>query len=179
MINGRDLTGLRKLLVNADLIVLTVGVAPVMEWVDTGKLCIVDKYRPLLEEKRISQRFTTSEENCQNIVNIVNMLKSQNPCAQICVTLSPVPLMAAVGDTSVVERDALSKSILKVAIEEARKESDFFYWPAFEVVKWITPHIPPDAEYQAYGSDDLNSRHVSRWLIDVIVQEFIDAMFED
>ncbi len=178
VVGGRDLSGLKDLVCGADLIVLTVGVAPVMEWTDTGKLCVVEKYRALLEAKRIRQRFTTVEENRGNIVDIVGMLKSHNPRANVCVTLSPVPLIAAVGGGSVVERDALSKSILKVAIDEARKESEFFYWPAFEAVKWIAPHVLPDTGYQAYGIDDNNSRHVSRWLVDIIVREFMNAVFE-
>ena len=178
VIGGRDLSGLKDLLCAADLIVLTVGVAPVMEWSDTGRLCIVEKYGTLLKEKRIRQRFTTVDENRDNIADIVAMLKSHNPGARICITLSPVPLIAAVEGSSVVERDALSKSILKVAIEEARKESEFFYWPSFEAVKWIAPHILPDTGYQAYGDDDKNSRHVSRWLVDIIVQEFINTVFD-
>lgn len=179
VINGRDISGLKDLLLDADLIVLTVGVAPIVEWVDTGKLCIADKYRPLLEEKRIRQRFTTVEENRQNIAYMVNMLRSHNPKVNICVTLSPVPLLAAVDGRSPIERDALSKSILKLSIEEARKDSNFFYWPSFEAVKWVAPHIAPEANYLAYGAEDKNSRHASRWLIDVIVQEFMNAVFVD
>lgn len=177
VLEERDLSPLRDMLGQAGLIVLTVGVAPIMEWVDSGRLCIVEKYRPLLEAKRICQRFTTVAENARNLVEIFQLLKAHNPGVQVCVTLSPVPLNAAVDGGSVIERDLYSKSILKVAIEEARQQAEFFYWPSFEAVKWVAPHIPHGSEYQAFGGDDLNSRHVSAWLIDVIVQEFLHAVF--
>ncbi len=174
-----DIRQLKTSLCEADLIVLTVGVAPIMEWVDTGQLCITDKYRPLLKEGRIRQRFTTVEENKNNIVNIVGLIRKHNPDVSLCITLSPVPLQAALEGESVIERDLLSKSTLKLAIDQAGAEADFFYWPSFEAVKWVAPHVPSGLQYQSFGADDNNSRHVSRWIIDIVVAEFVAAVFSD
>ena len=65
-----------------------------------------------------------------------------------------------------------------MAIEEASKVVDFTYWPSFEVVKWVAPHLNPNMNFQAFGVPDNNSRHVSRWLVDEITKSFIDHVFE-
>jgi hypothetical protein len=46
--------------------------------------------------------------------------------------------------------------------------ADVFYWPSFEIVRWLAPHVSP-----AYGADDGLSRHVNRALVDLIVKLFL------
>jgi len=170
---------IRKAVQNAALIVLTVGVSPVTEWKEMGRLCLSDRYKELFERGEVVQRFTTVEENRDNIVAIVEIIRERNPSADVFVTLSPVPLLGVADGSSVVSRDVISKSTLRLAIDEAAKQCKFIYWPSFEVVKWIAPHVTGDLNYQAYAEDDKNSRHVSKWLIDIITSKFIEYTFED
>lgn len=66
--------------------------------------------------------------------------------------------------------DCLSKSTLRVAIAEHMKEatSGVFYWPSFEMVRWIGAHTGP-----AYGQDDNLTRHVNKSLVALIVDKFL------
>lgn len=81
-------------------------------------------------------------------------------------------------DKSVLERDVVSKSTIRLTIEEAQKCVEFTYWPSFEVVKWLSPHISPSVDFQAFGDPDNNSRHVTRWIVDEITKLFIEHVFD-
>ena len=54
----------------------------------------------------------------------------------------------------------------------ARSSEGVLYWPSFEIVRWLGPHFG-GALPDVYGADDGNSRHVSAWLVDEIVGEFL------
>lgn len=174
-----NLDVLRSEVLAASVIVLTVGVSPVSEWVNSGKLCLAEKLKPLFTEGKIRQRFTSVDENKENLVAIVNLLNEFNPRCQIFITLSPVPLVGVADNSSVFKKDVISKSTLRLAIEQASEEVEFTYWPSFEVVKWMAPHVPLSSNYQAFGEDDMDSRHVSAWLIDTIVDKFIERVFTE
>ena len=46
------------------------------------------------------------------------------------------------------------------------------YWPSFEIVRWLGVHYTrPEAP--VFGAEDGNTRHVSTWLVDMIVELFI------
>lgn len=119
-------------------------------------------------------RFSSVKENADNIERIVALLHSMSPKVEVFVTLSPVPLIGVPSGQSVLERDVISKSTIRLAIEEASKSAAFTYWPSFEVVKWLAPHVQPSMNFQAFGDPDNNSRHVSRWLVDEIIKSFIE-----
>ncbi len=119
-------------------------------------------------------RFSSVQENSNNLIKIIETLRVISPEIKVFVTLSPVPLIGVPENKSVLERDVVSKSTIRLAIEEAQNHVEFTYWPSFEVVKWISPHISPSVNFQAFGDPDNNSRHVSRWVVDEITQSFID-----
>ena len=169
---------LYKIIQQSKIIVLTFGVSPLV----INKKSKIPIFKKNLKEnfatKEVEMVFTSVKENKENIVNIVKKLRNISPSIEIYITLSPVPLIGVLKEASVLERDVISKSTLRLAIEEARKEIVFKYWPSFEVVKWIPSHLAPNLEYQAFGASDNNSRHVSRWLIDAITQSFIEHTIE-
>ncbi len=165
----------------ADAIIVTIGVALAFFSKDAATqretLYLAKSYRKPLAAGEIHQRITSVAENRREIEAIYDLLRSANPTAKIILTLSPIPLVGAALGQSVVSADVLSKSTLRCAMDEAQKTRDFLYWPSFELVKWIAPHIEPDTSYLAYGCDDGNSRHASRWLTNRIVGEFCDYLF--
>ncbi len=100
-------------------------------------------------------RQTSVAENEQNILAIVELIRSTNPTAPIVLTLSPVPLKATFRHISCVT-DCVSKSVLRVAIDNvmSMEPDDVWYWPSFEVVRWAGAHFP----WRAYGTDTPRNR---------------------
>jgi GSCFA family len=90
-------------------------------------------------------------------------------------TLSPVPLKGTFGGISCLSADAVSTSILRVALDTvmAGRYPSVHYWPSYEIVKWVGAHV----SWPAYGLDDEKSRHVTRRLISQIVDAFVEAFY--
>lgn len=62
-------------------------------------------------------------------------LKSVNPGVKVLLTVSPVPLIATFENAHVLASTTYSKSVLRVAAEGARRESDWVdYFPSFEII---------------------------------------------
>ena len=90
-------------------------------------------------------------------------------------TLSPVPLKATFREISCMSADCVSKSVLRVAIDQvmADRPAGVYYWPSFEIVKSAGPSLP----WPAYGFDDRNPRHVTRYLVSEIVDAFVESFY--
>lgn len=182
LFDGDDMTQrlafLRQLIGRAKVVVVTVGVSPLVVDKKSGQTIYRKSLKDAFARGDVEMRFSSVLENADNIKHIVALLKSMSPQVEVFVTLSPVPLIGVPSGLSVLERDVVSKSTIRLAIEEAAKTASFTYWPSFEVVKWLAPHLDPNKNFQAFGDPDNNSRHVSRWLIDEITKSFIDNVIE-
>jgi hypothetical protein len=124
----------------------------------------------LLNEKDF--RTTTVAENVFNIRRIVTLIRSLNADIQIVFTVSPVPLYSTFEYSSAIVADCVSKSTLRAAIDEFMKSEPhgIYYWPAFEVVRWLGAYHGP-----MYGAEDGTSRHVSEQVIAAIVKKFVEV----
>ena len=176
-INER-LARLHGLLLTAKMVVITVGVSPIVVDRQTGSPLYLQDLKSKFESNEADMRFTTVAENSANIVNIIKILRAISPEISPFITLSPVPLIGVPTGRSVLERDVISKSTIRLAIEDARSHVDFTYWPSFEAVRWLAPHIDPKLGFQAFGDPDNNSRQVSRWLVDEITKSFIEHVID-
>jgi hypothetical protein len=101
------------------------------------------------DAKRHGFRVTTVEENLDNLRAIVRLVRAHcAPSASIVFTLSPVPLAATFRGVACVTANAVSKSVLRVAVDELLREngvgygsgataeqSKLYYWPAYEMIK--------------------------------------------
>ena len=98
-----------------------------------------------------------------------------NPDAPVVLTLSPVPLMATFRDVSCITADAVSKSVLRVALDQVMRDGreGVYYWPSYEVVKWVGPHL----DWPAYGLHNRKPRDVSKKLVAAIIDAFVDAYY--
>jgi GSCFA family len=155
----------------ADLIVYTVGVAPCFFEAATGKFVMPERTEAVLGavRGRYVFRTTTVEENHQNLKKMISILRRANPDCQFVFALSPVPLAATLENRSAMEADCLSKSILRVAVEQLLQDfPDCVYWPSFEIVKWLGPYLPG-----MYGQDDGSARHVTERVVQMIIREFL------
>ncbi len=95
---------------------------------------------------------------------------------KIVLTVSPVPISGTTEFGSAVVADCVSKSTLRVACHEVatfHQAEDVVYWPSFEIVRWLGPHYGP-AHPLVYGADDDNTRHVSGWIVKIIIDLFLE-----
>lgn len=159
----------------AGAFVFTLGLAEVWEDRETGAVFWRGVPESVFDSQRHVFRLTTVEENAANIRQIIQLIRQVNPDAPIILTLSPVPLKATFREISCLTADCVSKSVLRVALDlvVSEKPESVYYWPSFEIVKWVGAH----ARWPAYGLDDGIVRHVDRFLVVNIVRAFIHAFY--
>jgi len=164
----------KRVFAGAAGIVLTIGLAEVWYDRETGGVFWRGVPKQIFDESIHACRVSTVEENAANIRSIVRLIRDNCRDVPIVLTLSPVPLKATFGDTSCMTADCVSKSILRVAIDQVVGEGieGLHYWPSFEIVKWLGCHLPTPM----YG-DDGNTRHVSRSTVRLILDAFMRHYF--
>ena len=153
--------------------VISLGIAEVWEDRESGRVFWRGVPEEIFDAGRHVFRLTTVDENERNLVEIVDVIRSICPTQPIVFTLSPVPLKATFRDIYCVSADCVSKSTLRVAIDRAvsRALDNVYYWPGFEVVRWIGPAL----KRPMYGQPDL--RHVKSAVVAPILDTFIDAFW--
>lgn len=156
--------------------IVTLGVAPAFFDKVTGEF-ILPKPTALnsraLAEKYVF-RTTTVAENVSNINYLLAFVRKINPTVKVVVTVSPVPLLMTFEMKSAVVADSLSKSTLRVAANEIVNNSgfsDIYYWPSFEIFRWLGCHVTSPV----YGADDGAAWHVSEAVVDLTVNCFIET----
>jgi GSCFA family len=146
-------------------VIFTVGVAPCFFDTSTGRF--VMPRSSALTVRALAHRYTfrttTVAENAENLRYIIATVRSIKPTVKIVLTLSPVPLNSTFEMASAVQADCLSKSTLRVAINEVMQDKidSVFYWPAFEIVRWLSGHIG-----KFYGKEDGAVTHVNEEIVD-------------
>ncbi|MBI4986407.1 MAG: GSCFA domain-containing protein [Rhodocyclales bacterium] len=172
--DGGNRASYEAALQRVDGIILTVGLAEV--WYDTATGGVFWRGVPksLYDETRHLCRVSTVAENEENLREIIRLIHAARPGLPIVVTLSPVPLKATSSPRSCISVDTVSKSILRVAIDNVVGAGidNVYYWPSFEIVRSLGPHLP----YEMFGEDG-NTRHVNRQAVHLILKAFIKHYF--
>lgn len=156
-----------SLMEQASVFIFTLGVSEI--WYDklNGEAFWRAIPVELFDEKRHGFRVSTVQENIDNLNRIIAIVKTLNVNAKIIFTVSPVPLMATFRDISCISASTVSKSILRVAVDEViRKDiQNVYYFPSYEIVK----------EYfnDAYNDDN---RHPKQEVISEIMHAFEKSM---
>ena len=121
-------------------------------------------------------RTTTVQENVDNLLYIMNAVRQISPDITCLLTVSPVPMNATNEFKSAIMADCVSKSTLRVAINEVMNKnlSRVLYWPSFEMVRWFGGHAG-----RVFGNDDGSSHHPDIALINTIMDSFIDTFGDD
>jgi len=153
-----------------DGLILTVGLAEV--WYDSRTQGVFWRGVPksLYDPEVHKCRISTVEENAANLSRIIELIHGARPGLPIVVTLSPIPLTATFEPMSCFVADCISKSTLRVAIDNVmrRKLPNVMYWPSFEIVRWLGGH----SAFSMYGEDG-NTRHINRMPVRLILDSFI------
>jgi hypothetical protein len=112
------------------------------------------------------------------LTSLYQAIRSINPDANLLLTLSPIPIDSALGiqhpgNPGAVEIDCISKSLLRVALDELlaaqRGDTRLYYFPSFEIVRWIAPGI----DGAVFGKEDAASRHVSQNILAGVYDYFL------
>lgn len=158
----------------AGAFVFTYGLAEVWEDRETGAVFWRGVPKDIFDSSRHVFRSTTVEENERNIAQTIELIR-QVSSAPIVLTLSPVPLNGTFRSISCVTADCVSKSTLRVALDAivGRGFENVYYWPSFEIVRWVGGHVP----WPAYGFNRGDSRHVTRYLVAEIIDAFVEAFY--
>lgn len=159
-----------------DGLVITLGLAEVWRDRETGGVFWRGVPQKIYEAERHVFQISTVEENVENMRAIIQTVHSELGPKPIIFTLSPVPLIATHRtDVNCMVADSVSKSILRVAIDQVMREGheNVYYWPSFEVVRWASGH----AKYAAFGDDDGQPRHVNERHVDTIIEAFVECFF--
>ncbi len=175
---SEELESYRNYFKKCECFVFTLGLSEVWEEKKTKKVFWRGVPEKIFEKNQFNFRLTTVEENTNNIIEIIKLIKLINKQTKIFITLSPVPLKGTFFNHSCITSDCVSKSTLRVAINESLKKiqdnDNIFYFPSFEIVKWIGPYL----SLPVYGAEDSSSRHVSRYIVINIINLFLRNFFD-
>jgi GSCFA family protein len=166
----------RERLRDANVLVVTLGVAPAMFHAGSDEFAFLVDYRALLKEGKLYMRTPTVEEVKAVTAEALALVREINPAARIYLSISPVPLMGTIELPHALIADCVSKTTLRAALHEllqAARPPDVHYWPSFEIVRWLGGHTP----LAVFAQDDGDSRHVSNWTVELIVERFAKHLF--
>lgn len=118
------------------------------------------------------------DENVENIERIVSLIKTHaGEDTVVIFTLSPVPLNATFTKRPTIVSDCVSKSILRVALDVFFRKNttqDVYYWPSFEMVRWVGAHTDMPTLYE-----DETPRHVNKNIVHIIISNFVKKFFKE
>jgi hypothetical protein len=121
-----------------DVFIITLGLSEI--WYDaiTGDVFWRAVPKEHFDPKRHKFRVSSVAENKDNLRQIYRLIKEHRADAKVIFTLSPIPLVATFRPVSCVSANAVSKSILRAALDEVMREIDeprsLFYWPSYELI---------------------------------------------
>jgi GSCFA family len=159
-------TDTRQLFDQADVFIITLGVAEV--WYDepTGEVFWRAVPMDKVDPKRHKFRVTTVAENKANLHEIRRLIRRYRPNASIILTVSPIPLRATFRPVACISANSVSKGVLRVAVDEFVRE-----------VEKEDPHIHyfPSYELALYGFDNqwtADRRHLYPHVLDFNMKIF-------
>jgi hypothetical protein len=121
-------------------------------------------------ENETTLHVSTFEENLENVLAVVDLVRTGKPLAPIVLTVSPVSLSRTFQACDVVTVNTESKSILRAVLGQVvRERENVIYLPSFEFVT-------ARGFERAYEPD---RRHVRRPVVAEIIDQFFLAFFRN
>lgn len=138
-INLHQLRCVREQIENADVFVMTLGLAEV--WRDRETGAWLNQRPPEATAEPFNDRFeviqSTTAQNTERIVSIVRRVRAVNPRMRFIISVSPIALNATFTQDDVLVATMLGKSTLRAAVHEAMTQladDHTDYFPSFEIV---------------------------------------------
>lgn len=151
---------------DTDVFILTLGLSEV--WYDepTGEVFWRAVPEAVFDPTRHRFRVTTVAENVTNLRAMYALIREFVPQARIILTLSPIPLVATFRPESCIGANAVSKAVLRAAIDElyrdVAKDGHLFYWPSYEVIEYGF----------GFGRYEDDRRHIKPPILDYVMALF-------
>lgn len=119
-------------------------------------------------QSRFGFRFASVQEIVSSTTKAIRLIRSHfNREVPIVLSLSPVPLKYTSSGKSVHVANSLSKSILRVAIEEiCNNICDVYYFHSFEIVNLLI--------WKQEKALQKDGRHVTALVVDIVAKNFIE-----
>jgi len=159
----------------ADGFVITLGLAEVWRDKKTENVYWRGMPKKVVEHDKVAHSVMTVEEAYLSIDSIACLI-ANNLKVPVIFTLSPIPLNASFRSQSIFQSDCVSKSILRVALDKFMTLStapQVYYWPSFEVFRWVGPHT--DIKFMG---DTRTSRHTNFEIVQIVMDIFFRRFFK-
>jgi len=161
----------KRIFMETDIFIITFGLAEIWKNLKTNEVAWrkVSSKNSEYSSKDWGYKISSCAENVENMEVIYSLIRKYNPKATIIYTVSPVSLRATWRSIGSVPANMVSKSLLRVSVDEVCRnhsnDTNFFYWPAYELVKeWA-----PVAGLESYQNDN---RHPPRDTVLSIMELF-------
>jgi hypothetical protein len=160
----------RQLVKSAGLFILTLGVGICCFDKKSGRLILRPNSREAIDS---NWRFLNTIEVEKYVTKLIKEIRKINPALPMVLTVSPVPIYRSFLAPSAFVDDCFSKCMLRGAVQQIQnKNSSIYYWPTFELFRWMGSHFNP-----VYGADDGLPRHPNKHLVELATSAFKDAFF--
>ena len=151
--------------------VITFGLAEVWRDKDTGGVFWRGIPNEIFNAEKHECVVSKVSENVENMKRIHELLGGKT----LIYTLSPIPLKATFLERPAFISDCVSKSTLRVALEEFfnTKPDNAFYWPAFEFFRWVGSHTKT-----AMMIDRHDTRGIDERCVEIVLDNFAKRYFQ-
>lgn len=168
LVEGSVLAEFQRLFSTARILILTVGVAPCWFLKGTDQIVL----GPNKGQRELFEMRTQTPEWCASqLFQCIEAARAINPRVHLFLTLSPIPLHGTTEYVSALEADCVSKSTLRVAIDQVMRAgiANVHYWPSFEAVRWLAPHV-------TCPFDQADFRRLQGTVVAVITEAFVKQL---
>jgi GSCFA family len=157
----------RAMFLATEFFIITLGLSEV--WYDevTGGVFWRAVPRRLFDPARHKFRVMSMADTKRDIARIHALIRSHVPGARILFTVSPIPLAATFRPVSCITANAVSKAILRAALDEFLREHEdeinktLFYFPSLEIVQ------------QGFmDANTVDNRHPQNYVLEVAMKTF-------
>jgi hypothetical protein len=152
-LTNQHLARTKQAFATADVFVLTLGLTEAWVSRNDGSVfpacpgTIAGNFDP---DRHVFHNFTVMEVSV-DLDSFISELRTINPSCRFIITVSPVPLVATGAGDHVLCASVYSKSVLRVAAQEAAiRHDNVTYFPAYEIV------TGPQAPYSFFEPDRRN-----------------------
>ena len=157
----------RDVFLGTEFFIITLGLSEV--WYDelTGGTFWRSVPDGVFDERRHKFRVMSMAETKSHIARIYDLIRTHVPDAKVLFTISPIPLAATFRPVSCLTANAVSKAILRAALDEFLRDQAaalsrvLFYFPSMEIVQYgFTDPWGPDC------------RHPTTIVLDTVMKTF-------